>query len=96
MTPGQIRSVLILSPESPYPLHGGGQYRTASLLHYFARFAEVDLVLISTEGQKAIDVRLFAEATGLTVNQISALKRAGADFGLTGDSLATTMERLLV
>ncbi len=49
-----IRSVLILSPESPYPLHGGGQYRTASLIHYFAQFAEVDLVLISESGKPAL------------------------------------------
>ena len=43
-------NVLILSPEPPYPLQGGGAYRIASLLHYFARFAEVDLILISDNG----------------------------------------------
>ncbi len=36
----------MLAPEPPYPLHGGGAYRTASLVHYFARFASVDLILI--------------------------------------------------
>jgi len=45
--------VLILSPEPPYPLHGGGAFRTASLLHYFARFAQVDLILISESGRPA-------------------------------------------
>jgi glycosyltransferase involved in cell wall biosynthesis len=50
----EIRSVLVLSPESPYPLHGGGQYRTASLVHYFSRFADVDLVLISESGKPAL------------------------------------------
>src|SRR5580658_10423719 len=45
--------VLILSPEPPYPLNGGGAFRTASLLHYFARFAQVDLVLISDSGSPA-------------------------------------------
>jgi len=39
-----IRSVLMLSPEPPYPLDGGGAYRTASLVHYFSRFADVDLI----------------------------------------------------
>lgn len=53
-TEKQIRSVLFLSPESPYPLHGGGQYRTASLLHYFARFAAVDLILFSENGKPAL------------------------------------------
>jgi glycosyltransferase involved in cell wall biosynthesis len=50
----RIRSVLFLSPESPYPLHGGGQYRTASLIHYFSGFAQVDLILISESGKPAL------------------------------------------
>ena len=45
--------VLFLTPEPPYPLNGGGAFRTASLLHYFARFAQVDLVLISDSGRAA-------------------------------------------
>jgi glycosyltransferase involved in cell wall biosynthesis len=47
-------NVLMLSPEPPYPLEGGGAYRIASLLHYFARFAEVDLILISDTGAPAL------------------------------------------
>jgi hypothetical protein len=46
--------VVMLSPEAPYPLQGGGAFRTASLLHYFARIAEVDLILISETGQPAL------------------------------------------
>lgn len=46
--------VLILTPEPPYPLQGGGAYRIASLLHYFARFADVDLILISESGKPAL------------------------------------------
>lgn len=49
-----IRSVLMLSPEPPYPLASGGAYRTASLLQYFARFAKVDLLLISESGKPAL------------------------------------------
>ena len=45
---------LLLSPEPPYPLHGGGAYRTASLLHYLARIATVDLILISESGKPAL------------------------------------------
>lgn len=48
-----IRSVLMLSPEPPYPLNGGGAYRVASLAHYFAQFAELDLVLFSNSGRAA-------------------------------------------
>lgn len=44
----------MLSPEPPYPLNGGGAFRTASLLHYFARFAEVDLILLSQSGKPAL------------------------------------------
>ena len=35
----------MLSPETPYPLHGGGALRTASLLNYLARHFEVDLMV---------------------------------------------------
>jgi glycosyltransferase involved in cell wall biosynthesis len=35
----------MLSPETPYPLHGGGALRTASLLNYLAQHFEVDLVV---------------------------------------------------
>lgn len=49
-----IRSVLMLSPEPPYPLHGGGAFRIASLIHYFARFAQVDLILFSESGKPAL------------------------------------------
>lgn len=48
-----IRSVVMLCPEPPYPLHGGGAWRTASLLNYFARFADVDLILFSESGAPA-------------------------------------------
>jgi glycosyltransferase involved in cell wall biosynthesis len=47
-------SVLMLAPEPPYPLLGGGAYRTASLVHYFSRFADVDLIQISESGQPAL------------------------------------------
>ena len=40
----------MLSPEPPYPLQGGGAFRIASLLHYFARFADVDLIQFSDSG----------------------------------------------
>jgi len=47
-------NVLMLSPEPPYPLQSGGACRTASLLHYFAQYAEVDLILLSEGGQPAV------------------------------------------
>ena len=47
-------SVVMLSPEPPYPLHGGGAYRIASLLHYFAQFADVDLIQISETTRPAL------------------------------------------
>jgi polysaccharide biosynthesis protein PslH len=48
-----IRSVLMLTPEPPYPLNGGGAFRVASLAHYFAQFADLDLVLFSNTGKAA-------------------------------------------
>jgi glycosyltransferase involved in cell wall biosynthesis len=46
--------VLMLTPEPPYPLNGGGAFRTASLLHYFARFAQVDLILLTAGDRPAL------------------------------------------
>lgn len=40
---------LLLSPEAPYPMWGGGALRTASLLHYLAERYEVDAVLFSDQ-----------------------------------------------
>ncbi len=40
----------MLSPEPPYPLQGGGAFRIASLLHYFSRFADLDLIQFSDSG----------------------------------------------
>lgn len=48
------RAVLMVSPEPPYPLNGGGAFRIASLLHYFAARGPVDLVLFSESGQPAV------------------------------------------
>jgi glycosyltransferase involved in cell wall biosynthesis len=47
-------SVLILTPEPPWPLHGGGAFRIASLVHYFARHAAVDLILFSEKSRPAV------------------------------------------
>ncbi len=38
-------AALLLSPEIPYPLHGGGALRTASVLHYLAQGRDVDLIV---------------------------------------------------
>ncbi len=43
-------SALLLAPESPYPLAGGGALRTASLLHYLRRKYEVDLIVFREPG----------------------------------------------
>jgi glycosyltransferase involved in cell wall biosynthesis len=44
------RTALVLSPEAPYPLTGGGALRTASLLHGLARTHDVDLVVFRQPG----------------------------------------------
>jgi len=43
-------SALLLAPETPYPLAGGGALRTASLLHYLAQAHEVDLIVFRQPG----------------------------------------------
>ena len=43
-------AALVLAPEAPYPLMGGGAFRTASLIHYLARTRPVDLILFRQPG----------------------------------------------
>jgi glycosyltransferase involved in cell wall biosynthesis len=43
-------SALVLAPETPYPLAGGGALRAASLLHYLALRYDVDLVVFRQPG----------------------------------------------
>ena len=43
-------SAVVISPEAPYPMHGGGAIRTASLLHYLAARYDVDLILFRQSG----------------------------------------------
>jgi polysaccharide biosynthesis protein PslH len=43
-------TALMLSPEAPFPLNGGGALRTASLLHYLARHYDVDLIVFRQPG----------------------------------------------
>ena len=45
-------SAVVISPEAPYPMHGGGTIRTASLLHYLARHYDLDLILFRQEFRK--------------------------------------------
>jgi polysaccharide biosynthesis protein PslH len=44
------RSALVLAPEAPYPLAGGGALRTASLVHYLAQAHQVDLLVFRQPG----------------------------------------------
>jgi glycosyltransferase involved in cell wall biosynthesis len=41
---------LVLAPEAPYPLAGGGALRTASLVHYLAKRGAVDLIVFRQPG----------------------------------------------
>jgi glycosyltransferase involved in cell wall biosynthesis len=43
-------AALMLAPETPYPLAGGGALRTASLLHYLSRKYETDLIVFRQPG----------------------------------------------
>ena len=45
-----IEPALVLAPEAPYPLVGGGALRTASLIHYLAQTRPVDLILFRQPG----------------------------------------------
>jgi polysaccharide biosynthesis protein PslH len=48
--PGEPRRALVIAPEPPYPMTGGGALRTASLIHWLSRERAVDLVLFRQIG----------------------------------------------
>src|SRR5271157_5708492 len=43
-------AALLLAPEAPYPLAGGGSLRTASLLEYLGRHYALDLIVFQQPG----------------------------------------------
>ena len=45
-----MRRAVFLTPETPYPLTGGGALRCASLLHYLAQRYEVDIIVFRQPG----------------------------------------------
>jgi glycosyltransferase involved in cell wall biosynthesis len=51
---------LVLAPEVPFPLTGGGALRTASLLHYLAKTRPVDLIVFRQPGAPDPAARLPA------------------------------------
>ena len=53
-TESRTPSALVLAPETPYPLAGGGALRTASLLHYLSRTHAVDLIVFRQPGEAAV------------------------------------------
>lgn len=42
---------VVVAPEAPYPLAGGGTLRSASLLHYLARHYDLDLIVFRERGE---------------------------------------------
>jgi hypothetical protein len=45
-----VPRALVISPEPPYPISGGGQMRTASILHGLRRDFEIDLITFQERG----------------------------------------------
>ena len=70
--------ILVLSPEAPYPVAGGGALRTASFLEYFAARGRVHLILFAVEGDSDPRERL---PDGLVERaDLVRLPRHGSDF----------------
>lgn len=69
---------LLLSPEAPYPLAGGGALRTASLVHYLGQRGSVDLIVFRQPGASDPARELPAGLVRrITVIDLPAHSRAG-------------------
>lgn len=55
------RKALVISPEPPYPMHGGGPIRTVSLIEYLRQEYSVDLVLFREEHNLEIPHEQFGD-----------------------------------
>jgi polysaccharide biosynthesis protein PslH len=76
-------AALVLSPEAPYPVVGGGPLRTACLLKWLAQRYEVDLIVFREPGapdpRAAIPSRMFrnADILNLPYHSKDRLARTG-------------------
>jgi len=68
-SPDSKPAAVVLAPEAPYPLHGGGALRTASLVQYLAQRYAVDLVVFREPGgpdvAAALPAGLVARVTAI-------------------------------
>jgi glycosyltransferase involved in cell wall biosynthesis len=48
------KRALFVAPEAPYPVHGGGALRSASLVEYLARSYTVDAIVFHTPGSPVV------------------------------------------
>jgi polysaccharide biosynthesis protein PslH len=76
-------AALVLSPEAPYPVLGGGPLRTASLLGYLTRKYDVDLIVFREPGapdpRASVPARMFRaiDIVELPYHSRDKLARAG-------------------
>ncbi len=72
-------AALLLAPEAPYPLAGGGALRTASLVEYLARRYALDLIVFRQPGAPEPAALLPAGLVRrVTVIQLPASRRGRA------------------
>src|SRR6185369_7745453 len=77
-----------LSALGPWGMAGAvGLGAVAAALHYVSEES-------SRMGAKAIELQAFKEVTGLTIAQIAALRNAGSDLGVEGDTITSKFEKL--
>jgi glycosyltransferase involved in cell wall biosynthesis len=79
-------AALMISPEAPYPLDGGGALRTASLLHYLGARYDLDLIVFRHPGQTILEflpegLLRNVKTIDLRLHQNDALSRAVRNAG---------------
>src|SRR5262249_56540566 len=69
---------LLLAPEAPYPLNGGGALRTASLVEYLVRKYDLHAIVFREPGAPDPTERLPASVKKITVIELPANRRTFA------------------
>jgi glycosyltransferase involved in cell wall biosynthesis len=71
-------AALFLAPEAPYPLHGGGALRSASLLEYLIRHYDVHAIVFREPGSPDPATRFPTAVRNITVLDLPANRRSFA------------------
>ena len=87
--------VLFLSPENPYPIEGGGQMRSASLLEFFAARSGVHLLTFE-DGARRGETRVLKTGAETSGAETSGAETSGTEISGSGKNRVARTSKILL